>query len=97
MGKLEEIFKKIDPDDLNKEFCYSCLALNVSIPDSLHDSSDMKEGPITSTKKCPHCYDTENDGSRKRLKLTPEERTYASRVMKAFEAYKERVLNSSVT
>lgn len=91
MEDIEKAVNEIDLDDLwGGELCYFCVAFGMSIEDSLHSRDNLHEGPISSDRKCPHCYDTEEEFGR--LKLTKEERKYASHVLMEFEEYRKKRL-----
>lgn len=93
MENIEEVLRKIDLDDLmNKEFCIFCIAYGIPLESALYNPDDMKEGPITSDSKCPHCYDTEEESGR--LRLTKEEREYVAKVDELIKKYKIQHLNS---
>lgn len=92
---LEDIGKIVEEIDLadliNKDLCYFCVAFGIPIPDALWDPYEMEGGPITSDRKCPHCYDTEAESGR--LSLTKEESRHASIIIDQFEKYKEKRLS----
>ena len=91
---LEDIGKIVEEIDLadliNKEPCYFCVAFGIPIQYALHHQDEMEGGPITSDRKCLHCYDTEVEFGR--LRLTKEEKEYASSTLKEFEKCKEQRL-----
>lgn len=99
MGDLKElddiigkIVKEMKLEDLeNKDLCYFCVALGVPIESSMHSKDILEGGPITSDKKCAHCYDTEEESGR--LKLTKPENEYASYVLDKFKELKEKRIN----
>ena len=89
---LKEILDEMPIEDLqDKEACYHCLLNGMDISDALHDPQDMHGGPITSDRKCQHCYITEEEFGRTRF--TKQQKTEADKILEEYEKYKEEKLD----
>ena len=65
--------------------CLHCLFYQIhTFPDFLHSLDEMEEGPISSDRKCRHCWDTEEEFGR--IKVSDEER---KEVMGLYESIEE--------
>jgi len=92
-SRLIKILDAISAEDLEgKELCAFCFASGIPLESCLHQSEDMRGGPISSDSKCAHCYDTEEEygrfGRSKQLDA-------AFALQTEFNQYKEQRLKTS--
>jgi hypothetical protein len=88
MTAIEKQLEELDETDLKKKICLRCLVSGYPIKSSLYDEKDMKPSPSTSDLICPDCSVLEDEKGHK--KISRGELDYATRIIRAFEDYKNK-------
>jgi hypothetical protein len=86
MKELQDQLEELSEEDLGKCLCERCIAVGLSIKDSLYDERKMEISSFTGDLICPHCSIVEDEQGHE--KMSPELIEYIGIIVEEYKNWK---------